>query len=144
MEPQTAAAPDDRFTIVAMAVLACVVQDLLHEGLGHGVTAWLSGARRLTISTVALQSDITTRWISANGTLVNLAAAAILWPVLIYVRRLPPRLYYFLALTLAGSLFWNRIFLVLGRHQLRRLGRGDSRPSPSRSHRLLSPSRNQH
>jgi hypothetical protein len=105
MAPHPATAPDDRPTIVAMAVLAYIVQDVLHEGLGHGVTAWLSGAHQLTISTVALQSDIDTRWISANGTLVNLATAAILWPVLTYFRRLSPRLHYFLALTLAGSLF---------------------------------------
>ena len=70
---------DDRPTIIAIAALACVVQDVLHEGLGHGVTAWLSGAHRLTMSTVALQSDIDTRWISANGTLVNLAFAGIFW-----------------------------------------------------------------
>jgi hypothetical protein len=52
---------DSRVTVVALAAIACVVQDVLHEGLGHGVTAWLSGAHRLTMSTVALQSDIDTR-----------------------------------------------------------------------------------
>ncbi len=63
---------DDRLTIIAIAALACILGDVLHEGLGHGVTAWLSGAHRITMSTVALQSDIETRWIAANGTLVNL------------------------------------------------------------------------
>lgn len=53
-------ANDDRLTVIAISALACILPDVLHEGLGHGVTAWLSGAHRLTISTVALQSDIDT------------------------------------------------------------------------------------
>lgn len=96
---------DDRLTIVAISMIACVVQDVLHEGLGHGVTAWLSGAHRITMSTVALQSDIDTRWISANGTLVNLVFAAIFWLVLRSARRVRPATRYFLVLAMAGNLF---------------------------------------
>jgi hypothetical protein len=44
---------DDRPTLIAISALACILQDVLHEGLGHGVTAWLSGAHTITISTVA-------------------------------------------------------------------------------------------
>jgi|SRR5579871_395650 len=95
----------DRLTIVAVSVLSCILQDVLHEGLGHGVTAWLSGAHRITMSTVALQSDNASRWIAANGTLVNLAAAALLWLILIRADRYPPVLHYFLVLSLAGNLF---------------------------------------
>jgi hypothetical protein len=68
----TKALADDRLTLIAISVLACVVGNVLHEGLGHGVTAWLNGAHKITMSTVALQSDIDTRWISANGTVSNL------------------------------------------------------------------------
>ena len=75
---------DDRLTTIAISALACIVQDVLHEGLGHGVTAWLSGAHRVTMSTVALQSDVDTRLISANGT---------------------PSVRYFLVLALMGNLF---------------------------------------
>lgn len=91
--------------MVAVAALACILQDVLHEGLGHGVTAWLSGAQKMTISTVALQSDIDTRWIAANGTLVNLVAAGILWLLLLYPRRYRPVTLYFLVLAMAGNLF---------------------------------------
>src|SRR5580704_13300771 len=81
--PTTEARPrDDRPTVIAISALACILQDVLHEGLGHGVTALLSGAHTLTISTVALQSEIDTRWIAANGTLVNLVFAAIFWLLL--------------------------------------------------------------
>jgi len=101
----TASSQDDRLTVIAIAILACVLQDVLHEGLGHGVTAWLSGAHRLTISTVALQSDLDTRWISANGTLVNLLFAAIFWLLLLRPQRYRPATRYFLILALAGNLF---------------------------------------
>jgi len=101
--PETAR--DDRATVVAIAAIACVVQDVLHEGLGHGITAWLSGARTLTMSTVALQSDLDTRWISANGTLVNLLFAAIFWLLLRRARDYRPATRYFLVLAMMGNLF---------------------------------------
>jgi hypothetical protein len=96
---------DDRLTLIAVSALACILQDVLHEGLGHGVTAWLSGARTVTMSTVALQCDIDTRWISANGTLVNLLFAAIFWLLLRSPQRYRPATRYFLVLAMAGNLF---------------------------------------
>jgi hypothetical protein len=96
---------DDRVTVLALAAIACVVQDVLHEGLGHGVTAWLSGAHRLTMSTVALQSDLDTRLIAANGTLVNLLFAAIFWLLLRRAGTYQSATRYFLVLALMGNLF---------------------------------------
>jgi len=96
---------DDRLTIVSLAVLAYVVQDVLHEGLGHGVVAWLSGAKQVTMSTVALQSDISSRWISAGGTLVNLIFAGIFWLLLLKPQRYKPATRHFLILLIAGNLF---------------------------------------
>jgi len=96
---------DDRFTVIAVSALACILQDVLHEGLGHGVTAWLSGSRQVTLSTVALQSDVETRWVSANGTLVNLFFAAIFWLLLLRPQRYKPTIRYFLVLAMAGNLF---------------------------------------
>jgi hypothetical protein len=100
----SATAIDDRLTMIAISALACILQNVLHEGLGHGVTAWLSGAHRVTMSTVALQSDIATRWISANGTLINLLFGAIFWLVLLKPRRYRPATRYFLVLAMAGNL----------------------------------------
>jgi len=96
---------DDRLTLIAVSALGCVLQDVLHEGLGHGVTAWLSGSRRITMSTVALQSDIETRWLSANGTLVNLVFGAIFWLLLRKAERYSPVARYFLVIAMAGNLF---------------------------------------
>jgi hypothetical protein len=104
--PADAVSPkDDIPTVIAISALACILQDVLHEGLGHGVTAWLSGARDLTMSTVALQSDIDSRWISANGTLVNLFFAGIFGLLLLKPQRYKPATFYFLVLAMAGNLF---------------------------------------
>jgi len=103
--PTTSSNQDDKLTMIAISALACMLQDVLHEGLGHGGTAWLSGAHRLTISTVALQSDIETRWISANGTLANLLFAGIFWILLRKPERYKPATFYFLTLAMAGNLF---------------------------------------
>ena len=105
MDQQAAPAKDDRLTLIAISALACILQDVLHEGLGHGVTAWLSGAHKVTMSTVAMQSDLDTRWISASGTLVNLLFAAIFWVVLLRPQRYRPATRYFLVLAMTGNLF---------------------------------------
>jgi hypothetical protein len=105
MQAGVDATKDDRLTLIAVSALACILPDVLHEGLGHGLTAWLSGAHHLTMSTVALQSDIDTRWISANGTLVNLVFAAVCWLLLLRPRRYRPATRYFRVLAMAGNLF---------------------------------------
>ncbi len=51
------------------------------------------------------QSDIETRWIAANGTLVNLIAAVIFWLLLRRAQRYHPATRYFLVLAMAGNLF---------------------------------------
>lgn len=97
-------ARDDFVTVVSIATLAYFVQDVLHEGLGHMATAWLLGAHKLTLSTVALQSDIDSRWIDAAGTLVNLAVAPLFWFAL-RPKNLRPATRYFFVFALAGNLF---------------------------------------
>ena len=39
MPASTISAKDDRLAVIAVSVLAYILQDVLHEGLGHGVTA---------------------------------------------------------------------------------------------------------
>ena len=105
MPANAVSAKDDKLTLIAISALACILQDVLHEGLVHGVTAWLSGAHSVTMSTVALQSDNDTRWIAANGTLVNLLFAVIFWIILLQPERYRPATRYFLVLAMAGNLF---------------------------------------
>jgi hypothetical protein len=95
---------DDFWTVVAVAALACMLQSVLHEGLGHGGMAYLSGAHFIKISTVAEDADIDSRWILAAGTLVNLAAGVVFWMLLRW-KRYSPVVRFFLVMAMAGNLF---------------------------------------
>ncbi len=95
---------DDLVTVIAIAVLASIVQNVLHEGCGHGLAAYLSGAHTITLSTVAENSEINSRWIDAAGTLVNLVAGAVFW-ILLRARSYAPEMRLFLLLAMMGNLF---------------------------------------
>jgi len=73
----------DPLTIVAIALLAYVIGDVLHEAVGHGGACLLVGGRPLVLSTVHFECDSHAvgawgeRLIAAGGTLVNLGAGAL-------------------------------------------------------------------
>ncbi|HEY2384151.1 MAG TPA: hypothetical protein VGK48_23500 [Terriglobia bacterium] len=96
---------DDLPTLIAISTLAYILQNVLHEIVGHGVTAWLLGARRFTLSTVAVESDIETGWVKAAGPLINLVLGGFFWLVLRFAERYSPATRYFLVVALAGNLF---------------------------------------
>jgi hypothetical protein len=84
-----------KVTIVALAVLGAAAGSLLHEGLGHGLTAWLRGDIVTEWTSNHLNSVRPDRLVDAAGTLVNLAAGF----VLLFASRAPGRrcnLRYFL------------------------------------------------
>ncbi|MGH9756268.1 MAG: hypothetical protein ACRD4M_00890, partial [Candidatus Acidiferrales bacterium] len=62
-------------------------------------------AHHVTISTVAMQAEIDSRWIDANGTLVNLIFGGIFWLLLLMPGRYRPPTRYFLVLAMIGNLF---------------------------------------
>lgn len=67
-------------TIISMAVLASAAAALLHEGVGHGVIAWLRDDIPTQLTSNHLSTMRPDRWVSAGGTLVNLfVGAAALW-----------------------------------------------------------------
>ena len=61
-------------TIISMAVLAIAASSLFHEGLGHGVTAWLRGDIPTILTSNHLDDIHPDRLVDAAGTLVNIAA----------------------------------------------------------------------
>lgn len=69
--------PNSKTTIIAVAVLAALIGSLLHEGLGHGVTAWLRGDVVTQLSSNHLNSIREDRLVDAAGTLVNFIAGFI-------------------------------------------------------------------
>ena len=65
-----------RATIVSMAVIASAAATLLHEGLGHGVTAWLRGDVVTELTSNHLSAMVPDRLVDAAGTIVNLVVGA--------------------------------------------------------------------
>jgi hypothetical protein len=72
-------APDDILTICAIAVIASVCANVIHEGLGHAATALATVAHSGVLSTVAWSGNGDSRLVAAAGTLANLVAGGIVW-----------------------------------------------------------------
>lgn len=103
--PRLVQTKDDWLTVCAISVLAGIVGDVLHEGLGHAATALLTGAKSGVLSTVAWSSDYDSRLVAAGGTLANLAAGLVFWLVLRRARSASVRWRFFLLASLAFNLF---------------------------------------
>jgi hypothetical protein len=95
---------DDAVTICAISMLGWMLSDVLHEGLGHALLALLTGAQSGVLSAVAWSSAFDSRLVAAGGTLVNLAAALVLWLVLRSARQASPRIRFFLLMSCAFNL----------------------------------------
>jgi len=96
---------DDTLTIVAISIVAGTVANVLHEGVGHGLTALLIGAKSGVLTTVAWSSASDTPLVAAGGTLVNLAAALVFWLALRSVKLASMPMRYFLLIACAFNLF---------------------------------------
>jgi hypothetical protein len=63
-------------SIVSMAVLSIGLAAAFHEGLGHGVTAWVRGDGVTELTSNHLSTVTADRLVDAAGTIVNLIVAA--------------------------------------------------------------------
>lgn len=96
---------DDMVTVVAIGALAAILSNVLHEGVGHGMTALLTGAQSGVVSTVAWSSVYDSRLVEAGGTLANLLAGLLFWIALRAAGTASPWARYFLLLCCAYNLF---------------------------------------
>jgi hypothetical protein len=96
---------DDVLTVCAISLLAAILTNVLHEGLGHAATALLTGVKSGMLTTVAWSSDYDSRVVAAGGTLANLAAALFFWNALRRTARASVRWRFFLLTSLAFNLF---------------------------------------
>jgi hypothetical protein len=87
---------DDWVTVCAISLLAWILADGTHEGIGHGLTALLTGARSGVVSTVAWSSVYNSRLVAAGGPVLNLAEAAVLWVALRSAGKASPQTQFFL------------------------------------------------
>jgi hypothetical protein len=53
-------------TIVAIAIVATVIADFIHEGLGHGGMCAATGGQPLALSTVYFECSVDTRLVAAG------------------------------------------------------------------------------
>jgi hypothetical protein len=131
-----AASRHDRATIASLAVLAGILATLLHEGVGHGVTAWLRGDLPTELTSNHLSAEIDDRLVSAGGTIVNLlvggAALALVGRIrdntwrygvwLLAALNLLPGAGYFLFSGIIGVGDWSAVIDGLPHQALLRVG----------------------
>jgi hypothetical protein len=96
---------DDGLTVCAISLVAAILANVVHEGLGHAATALFTGTQSGVLSTVAWSSDFDSRLVAAGGTLANLAAAMVFWIALRSAISASVRLRFFLLISLAFNLF---------------------------------------
>jgi hypothetical protein len=96
---------DDGLTVCAISLLAAIISNVVHEGLGHAAIALLTGAKSGVLSTVAWSSEYDSRLVAARGTLANLAASVIFWMVLHSMKNASVRWRYFLLISFAFNTF---------------------------------------
>jgi len=101
----SAQAHDDALTICAISLLAGILSDVLHEGLGHAAVALLTVADSGVLSTVAWSSAVDSRLVAAGGPLANLAAALIFWIALRSAKNASIRWRFFLLISFAFNVF---------------------------------------
>ena len=76
----------DRVTLVAIAIVAYALANVIHEGLGHGATCVAVGGRLRALSAIHADCDAEGKsrdvLVTAAGTLANLFAGATAWLLL--------------------------------------------------------------
>lgn len=95
----------DTLTVTAIALLAYMLGNLLHEGAGHGGACLLIGGQPLVLSSVHFECSADTRLVDAGGTLVNFVAAAVLFLLGRLTGRQHPRWKYFFWIAMTINLF---------------------------------------
>ena len=96
---------DDVPTICSISIVAGILTNILHEGVGHGLVALLTGATSGVLTTVAWSSTFDSRLVEAGGTLANLAAALVFWFALRSAKLASMPMRYFILITCASNLF---------------------------------------
>lgn len=59
------------WTVIAIGIVAYAACDIVHEVLGHGLACALTGVQALSLSTVALQTGTSSRFVAAAGSIAN-------------------------------------------------------------------------
>jgi hypothetical protein len=112
--PSPEATKPDLFTVAAITIVATVIANLIHEGLGHGGMCVATGGRALVLSTVHFDCSADTRLVAAGGTLANLLFGALFWVAERAVKRSASWRYFFWLLMTFNLLSAGGYFLFSG------------------------------
>jgi hypothetical protein len=104
LPPSREATRPHLLTIVAVGVVAAVITDFIHEGLGHGGMCVATGGQPVVLSTVHFECSVDTRLVAAGGTLANLIIGTLSWAAMRAVKQSAPWR-YFLWLLMTFNLF---------------------------------------
>ena len=104
----------DVWTVIAIAISAAVITDVIHEGLGHGGTCLAGGGQALVLSTVHFECSADTRLVAAGGTLANLIFGALFWGAARASKQSAPWRYFFWLLMTFNLLDAGGYFLFSG------------------------------
>lgn len=108
----------DRLTMISVAVVAYGLANLVHEGLGHGGACLVTGCSPHLLTSLQFEGDwgslsgAASRFISAGGTLANLAAAAVAMTLLRRRRGRATALWFFLWLFATVNLLQGTGYLL--------------------------------
>lgn len=100
----------DRPTLLAIAVVAYALANVVHEGVGHGGVCLLAGGRPVELSAIHFESDTGSldasarRWLAAGGTIANLIVGVLALVALRASRSRPTAWRYFLWLLMTVNL----------------------------------------
>jgi hypothetical protein len=94
----------DFWTVVAIAAVAAICGDVIHEAIGHGGACLATGGHPLALSTVHFECEGEGKLVAAGGTLANLIAGLAFWAAA-RVARHSTRLRYFFWLSMTMNLY---------------------------------------
>jgi hypothetical protein len=112
--PSREATKPDLLTIAAIAIVATVIADFIHEGLGHGGMCVATGGQPLVLSTVHFECSADTRLVAAGGTLANLIVGTLTWVAMGAVKQSAPWRYFFWLLMTLNLFSVGGYFLFSG------------------------------
>jgi hypothetical protein len=112
------ASTTDTLTVIAIAVMAFIVSNVLHEAVGHGGACLLVGGKPLSLTAVYFDNDpaglgsVQTRLIAAGGPLINLLTGLAAWIVLRRSKGVAGTGRYFVWLLMTLGLFMGTGYLL--------------------------------
>jgi hypothetical protein len=102
--PATHPVETDPLTIASIGIVAYIVGNIIHEGLGHGGACLVTGGRLLLITAVNMDCSPDNRFVIAGGSLMNAVSAVFFFFLTRITSRTRPHLKYFAWLSMTLNL----------------------------------------